>query len=92
MVRNCQKQKLPNVKPVQASFPTGPSGQLAQQIAQVVSRVDSSTMIAEPSQLLKSVLVVRTNGHSGQPGLLAHQHALELEFVVKSTTAVLNQL
>lgn len=92
MAQNCQKQKLPSVKPVQASFRTGLSGQPVQPSVPVVFRVDSSTMIVEPSQLSRSVLVVRTNGHSGQPGLLVHQHAPELVFVVKSTTAVLSQL
>ena len=92
MVQNYQKQKLPSAKLVQVSILTGLSGQPAQLSAPVVSLVDTSTMIVVLNQLSKSVLVVRIDGHYGLPGLLVHQHVLELVFVVKSTTAELNLL
>ena len=92
MVQNYQKQKLPSAKLVQVSILTGLSGQPAQLSAPVVSLVDTSTMIVVLNQLSKSVLVVRIDGHFGPLGLPAHQHVLELVFVVKSTTAELNLL
>lgn len=92
MVQNYQKQKLLSARPVQVSILTGPSGQPAQLSAPVVSLVDTSIMIVVLNRLSKSVLVVRIDGHYGLPGLLVHQHVLELAFVVKSTTAELNLL
>ena len=74
-----QKPKLLHAMAVPVCIANGLNGQSALPNVQGVSLVVCNTMIVDPIQLLKSALVVRTDGPTGHYGRHVHQRVLDRE-------------